>query len=249
MLLTNEEGIDWVNRTGTAWPAVDRRRRGAADRHRRRDRREDAARPSRSGAWGATTTRTASPSPGTASPSCSRATTRSSATRRKRSCTRTSQTTRTRSGTTRATSTRSSSNGATSYYDFAVNSNVSRTGQFVKVPKDIATGHAPDGTELMAADKGFPAAAERRHLAARPEPCRPRRASVGARALGRHAGAAGVPVRAGRGHRLRQAPGHAERRLRRRQRARLGRARAATRSPRGTAASGSSCSIRATRPR
>ena len=47
-------------------------------------------------------------------------------------------------------------NGATSYYDFGVNSNVSRTGQFVKVPKDIATGHAPDGTELMAADKGFP---------------------------------------------------------------------------------------------
>ena len=27
MLLTNEEGIDWVNRTGEAWPAVDRRGR------------------------------------------------------------------------------------------------------------------------------------------------------------------------------------------------------------------------------
>jgi len=38
-----------------------------------------------------------------------------------------------------------------------VNSNVSRTGQFVKVPKDVATGIAPDGTELMAADKGYPA--------------------------------------------------------------------------------------------
>ena len=33
---------------------------------------------------------------------------------------------------------------------------MSVTGQFVKVPKDIATGQAPDGTDLMAADKGYP---------------------------------------------------------------------------------------------
>ena len=46
--------------------------------------------------------------------------------------------------------------GVDDYYDFAVNSTLSVTGKFVKVPKDIATGHAPDGTELMAADKGFP---------------------------------------------------------------------------------------------
>ena len=46
--------------------------------------------------------------------------------------------------------------GVDDYYDFAVNSSLSVTGKFVKVPKDIATGHAPDGTDLMAADKGFP---------------------------------------------------------------------------------------------
>ena len=33
---------------------------------------------------------------------------------------------------------------------------MSVTGKFVQVPKDIATGQAPDGTELMAADKGYP---------------------------------------------------------------------------------------------
>jgi hypothetical protein len=33
---------------------------------------------------------------------------------------------------------------------------MSVSGRFVKVPKDIATGHAPDGSELMAADKGYP---------------------------------------------------------------------------------------------
>ncbi len=48
-------------------------------------------------------------------------------------------------------------NGVDDYYDFPINSSMSVTGKFVKVPKDIATGHAPDGTELMAADKGYPA--------------------------------------------------------------------------------------------
>jgi hypothetical protein len=46
--------------------------------------------------------------------------------------------------------------GVDDYYDFAVNSNRSVTGKFVKVPKDIARGIAPDGTDLMAADKGYP---------------------------------------------------------------------------------------------
>ena len=46
--------------------------------------------------------------------------------------------------------------GAVSYYDFPISSNKTVTGKFVKVPKDIATGHAPDGTDLMAADKGYP---------------------------------------------------------------------------------------------
>jgi hypothetical protein len=46
--------------------------------------------------------------------------------------------------------------GVDDYYDFPINSAMSVTGKFVKVPKDVATGIAPDGTELMAADKGFP---------------------------------------------------------------------------------------------
>ena len=70
--------------------------------------------------------------------------------------------------------------GVDDYYDFGINSGMSVTGKFVKVPKDIATGRAPDGTDLMAADKGYPAA-ERRHLAARSghQP-RPRRPAMGA---------------------------------------------------------------------
>jgi hypothetical protein len=47
--------------------------------------------------------------------------------------------------------------GAKNYYDFPVGSTVSRTGKFVKVPKDIATGRMPDGRDMMAADKGYPA--------------------------------------------------------------------------------------------
>jgi hypothetical protein len=43
------------------------------------------------------------------------------------------------------------------YYDFPVGSAMSVSGSFVKVPKDIATGRKADGTDLMAADKGFPA--------------------------------------------------------------------------------------------
>ena len=46
--------------------------------------------------------------------------------------------------------------GVDDYYDFGIGSPMSVTGKFVKVPKDIATGIAPDGTELMAADKGYP---------------------------------------------------------------------------------------------
>ena len=46
--------------------------------------------------------------------------------------------------------------GVDDYYDFAISSGMSVTGKFVKVPKDIATGRKPDGTELMAADKGYP---------------------------------------------------------------------------------------------
>jgi hypothetical protein len=47
--------------------------------------------------------------------------------------------------------------GFDDYYDFAPGSTAEIEGHFVKVPKDIATGRNPDGTDLMAADKGFPA--------------------------------------------------------------------------------------------
>jgi hypothetical protein len=43
------------------------------------------------------------------------------------------------------------------YYDFPVGSAMSVSGRFVKVPKDVATGRKPDGTDLLAADKGYPA--------------------------------------------------------------------------------------------
>jgi hypothetical protein len=46
--------------------------------------------------------------------------------------------------------------GVDDYYDFPIGSTMSVSGRFVKVPKDIATGRAADGSELMAADKGYP---------------------------------------------------------------------------------------------
>jgi hypothetical protein len=42
------------------------------------------------------------------------------------------------------------------YYDFAPGSGLSVSGHFVKVPKNIATGLDTDGSELKAADVGFP---------------------------------------------------------------------------------------------
>ena len=46
--------------------------------------------------------------------------------------------------------------GFDDYSDFVPGSPISITGHFVKVDKDVATGHNADGTELMAADKGYP---------------------------------------------------------------------------------------------
>jgi hypothetical protein len=46
--------------------------------------------------------------------------------------------------------------GVKNYYDVLPNSGVVVTGHFIKVPKDIATGKNPDGSELKAADKGYP---------------------------------------------------------------------------------------------
>jgi hypothetical protein len=47
--------------------------------------------------------------------------------------------------------------GFDDYLDFAPGSTQEITGHFVKVPKDIATGRKADGTDLMSADKGYPA--------------------------------------------------------------------------------------------
>jgi len=45
----------------------------------------------------------------------------------------------------------------TDYYDFAPGSTQSITGHFIQVPKNIATGKNPDGSELTSADVGYPA--------------------------------------------------------------------------------------------
>jgi hypothetical protein len=46
--------------------------------------------------------------------------------------------------------------GVKNYYDVAPGSGTEVTGHFIKVPKDIATGLNADGSELKAADKGYP---------------------------------------------------------------------------------------------
>jgi Alkaline phosphatase PhoX len=46
--------------------------------------------------------------------------------------------------------------GVKNYYDVIPNSGKVVTGHFIKVPKDIASGRNPDGSELKAADKGYP---------------------------------------------------------------------------------------------
>jgi hypothetical protein len=46
--------------------------------------------------------------------------------------------------------------GVKNYYDVTPGSGTVVTGHFIKVPKDIATGLNPDGSELKAADKGYP---------------------------------------------------------------------------------------------
>ncbi len=44
----------------------------------------------------------------------------------------------------------------TDYYDFVPGSTMSITGHFIKVPKTVATGLNPDGSEVKAADLGYP---------------------------------------------------------------------------------------------
>ncbi len=47
--------------------------------------------------------------------------------------------------------------GVTDYYDFAPGSTASVSGHFIEVPRLIATGLKPDGSEVRAADLGYPA--------------------------------------------------------------------------------------------
>jgi hypothetical protein len=47
--------------------------------------------------------------------------------------------------------------GVKNYYDVTPGSGTTVAGHFVKVPKNIATGHNADGSELTSADVGFPA--------------------------------------------------------------------------------------------
>ena len=47
--------------------------------------------------------------------------------------------------------------GYDDYYDFAVGSTVEISGHFEQVPKDVATGRNPDGTDMVSSDKGYPA--------------------------------------------------------------------------------------------
>ncbi|MGA9159379.1 MAG: hypothetical protein WB297_00750 [Actinomycetota bacterium] len=47
--------------------------------------------------------------------------------------------------------------GVKNYYDVTPGSGTSITGHFIKVPKNIATGLNPDGSEVTSADVGFPA--------------------------------------------------------------------------------------------
>ena len=209
MLLTNEEGIDWVNRTGTAWPATigapEARQIGAvvaideqtgkieADLgHGTAQPREQRRDPGLRQAGRALGRRLVRQQPGAvAAVLVHRGGLGRRLERRRATCGRSSRT------------------ASTSYYDFTLGSSMSVTGKFVKVPKDIATGpqaerHRPDG-----GGQGLPA--RRRTTAPGRRDARTgvadRRPAVGAGALGRHAAAAGLPVHARGGHRLRQAAG------------------------------------------
>ena len=177
--------------------------------------------PDRSGAWVATTTRTASRSPATASRSSCRATTRSSPTRPSRRSTRTSRTSaddvwNDTGDLWRSCPTTSPRRRLLRLPGRARQS--ASAGNSSRFPRRSPPGRNPDGTDMMAED--VPAisaartrAAERRDLAAPPGDHRPRhrRPAVGPRALERPEQR--LLVRPHRGHGVRQAPGHAQRRL------------------------------------
>ena len=134
------------------------------------------------------------------------------------SCTRTSRRTRTNCSPTRATSGRSSrtTRASTTTTTSRPARPQSVSGHFIQVPKNIATGKNPDGSEIKAADVGLPAPTDGRQLAAGPPhvgSARHRWSAVGARVL--EPAQQRLRLRPRRGHRVRQASRDGQRRLRR----------------------------------
>jgi hypothetical protein len=157
LLLTNEEGIDWVNRTGEAWPAVEgapeARQIGAVVAI---DEKTGQVRP----IWGMGrhNHENSVPIPGYGKPVVLSGddtfVSNPAQAQLYNYIADDSDAVWNDEGDLYAFV--SDAPGVDDYYDFPVGSSMSVSGRFVKVPKDIATGHAPDGTELMAADKGYP---------------------------------------------------------------------------------------------
>jgi hypothetical protein len=157
LLLTNEEGIDWVNRTGQAWPAVEgapeARQIGAVVAI---DEKTGQVRP----IWGMGrhNHENSVPIPGYGKPVVLSGddtfVSNPAQAQLYNYIADDSDAVWNDEGDLYAFV--SDAPGVDDYYDFPVGSSMSVSGRFVKVPKDIATGHAPDGTELMAADKGYP---------------------------------------------------------------------------------------------
>ena len=155
LLLTNEEGIDWVNRTGTAWPATigspSARQIGAVVAV---DEKTGAVRP----IWGMGrhNHENSVAVPGYGHPvvlSGDDAFVSNPAQSQLYSyIAKNGEAVWNDEGDLYAFV----ADGVDDYYDFAIGSTANVTGKFVKVPKDIATGRMPDGRDMMAADKGYP---------------------------------------------------------------------------------------------
>ena len=158
LLLTNEEGIDWVNRTGEAWPATigadEARQVGVVVAY---DPKSDASMP----IWGMGrhNHENSLAVPGYGHPVVLSG---------DDSFVTTPAQSQVYSYIARDSSAVwhdegdlwafvSDTAGFNGYESFVPGSTQSITGHFVKVPKNIATGRNADGTDLMAADVGYPA--------------------------------------------------------------------------------------------
>jgi hypothetical protein len=157
LLLTNEEGIDWVNRTGTAWPATvgadEARQIGAVIAY---DPKSDQSRP----IWGMGRhnheNSVAIPGyghPVVLSGDDSFVTTPAQSQVYSYIAANANDVWQDQGDLWAFVSDNPAFDG---YEDFAPGSTQAVSGRFVKVPKLIATGRNPDGTELMAADVGYP---------------------------------------------------------------------------------------------